>query len=469
MLTFIRTKVERMAQKHQRCLPIVLAPALLFVLVITMSKYSGSETAVRRSLGVTVMPQVIMSTPIKCKRNAIVYFVEKHASNIQGNEQQEHDHAKDSSSTSTTTFGTLTKSLDLLFDNYLLHDSHYESTSVFLFHTGDFEEEDLAALESRYPLSTKGTLQLVNLVDSLYWTLPVSVMEEEVALELSDEQLLTAHKTRFFTTGVYDYLERTNHLYGCSYEHVLQLQESSFIYSQLEGDLFADMVTNNHMLQYRLCSSSDDEDDDHDPYHKSHSQSLSQLFTDYSYTNSHVHTHLLRDVSPPCAPSDSFLVTSLPYMKSRPVQRFLSFCESRIYTKRLASSTILAGIMYALDSNPHRLLDFTFGSLKTTAATATIMSSTTTSPQMMCPTGTLQAGYRDTESDRTMSEFMHIYETKRHCKAIQMMEERVDLHVDSEFVLSTIIIMGMEQPEEEEEAPVDRLELLVDTTTTMRR
>jgi hypothetical protein len=444
MLTLIRTKVERMAQKHHRCLPIVLAPALLLLLVTTMSKYSGSETAVRRSLGVSVMPQVIMSTPIKCKRNAIVYFVEKHPSSTKDNEQNEHehDHAHDSSSASTT-FGPLTKSLDLLFDNYLLHDSHYESTSVFLFHTGDFGEDDLAALEFRYPLSTKGTLQLVNLVDSLYWTLPVSVMEDEVALELSDEQLLAAHKTRFFTTGVYDYLERTNHLYGCSYEHVLQLQESSFIYSKIEGDLFADMVTNNHMLQYRLCSSNSNGSPTPGSSDNSNSP-LSQLYKDYSYTNSHVHTHLINNVAS-CAPSESFLVASLPYMKSRPVQRFLSFCEPRVYSKGLAQSTILAGIMYALDSKAHRLLDFTFGSLTT--------SSSTTS-QMKCPTGTLQAGYKDVESDRTMSEFLHVYETRRHCGAT-MMEERVDLHVDSEFVLSTIVIS-------EAEAPVDLLVTLVD-------
>lgn len=409
------SELHRISQKHElhRFGPIILAPTMVLLLLATMGKYSYHHTMVRRSL-VSIMPQVIMSTTTtQCKRNAIVYFAESTAAHNRGE---------------TTALGQLTKSLDLLFENYLL--DNYQSTSVILFHAGDFGADDLAALELRYPAETRGTMQLVNLVDTRYWTLPISLSDNEAALDLSGAELVAAHKTRFFTTGIYDYLEQINHLHGCSYENVLQLKGSSFIYSKIEGDLFADMRASNHMLQYRMCETANYEYDTKSSSETSPQPGFYQLIRDYAYTISRIHLYSKNyqiGGTKTCAPSSSFLLSSLHYMNSRPVQRFLSFCESRIYTMRLSQSNIVAGLTFGLleEHSVHRLLDFTFASLPTIGA---------------CPVGgTLQAGYKDVASDRTLSEFMYVYETNRHCE-VSLTEEHVVLHVDGEFDLSTITV-----------------------------
>ena len=72
----------------------------------------------------------------------------------------------------------LSKSLDLLFRNYLLIDDHYRNVTVFIFHTGDFAESDLDEWERSglYPTQCRqdGTLQLINLMGSPYWQTPSS-------------------------------------------------------------------------------------------------------------------------------------------------------------------------------------------------------------------------------------------------------------------------------------------------------
>ena len=439
--------------------PIFLAPFMVLLLMTTMSKYSGHHSMIRRSL-ISVMPPIIRSTTTtRCKQNAIAYFVTKHStSKSSHNNFNNNDNVNENDNNST--YGQLTKSLDLLFDHYLLPNLNYESTSVFLFHTGDYNEEDLAFLEWRYPIATKGTLQLVNVADSTYWNLPMSLSDHKEALELSESQLTVAHKTRFMTIGIYDFLEQTNHLYGCSYEYVLQLEESSFIYSPLsvEEELFSDMTANNYMLQYRLCdppSSSTTTKDDQQ--HQNHHQNtiVTQLLHDYSATMQNHHSHykhktsmdvLSSELDHMCVPSSSFLVTSLPFMKSRPVQRYLSFCENLIYTttttteEGLSQSSIVAGMMMVQNdgkqlleaSHIHRRLDFTFFGSNPIH---------TISKDSKCPTGTLQAGYQDVSSDRTMSEFRYIYETQQNCP-VQFMDEHVELHVSSDFVVQTILVQA---------------------------
>ena len=455
LYSLLLTQSKKMAQRYplHRFGPILLAPLMVLLLMTTMSKYSGHHSMIRRSL-VSIMPPIIRSTTTtRCKRNAIAYFVEKHStskSSLSNNNHNDKDHDKEG------TYGQLTKSLDLLFDHYLLSNLNYESTSVFLFHTGDYNEEDLAFLEWRYPLATKGTLQLVNVADSTYWTLPMSLSEHKEALELSESQLAVAHKTRFMTMGIYDFLEQTNHLHGCSFEHVLQLEESSFIYSplSLEGELFADMTSNNYMLQYRLCEPPTSVTKDHQ------NMQIAQLLHDYAATTQHYHHHhhynpktevdtLSSTLDHMCFPSTSFLVTSLPFMKSRPVQRYLSFFENHIYTttttatlgEGLSHSSIVAGMMVQgydglLLEAPqiHRRLDFTFFGSNS-------KHSVNTSQNSKCPTGTLQAGYQDLSSDRTMSEFRYIYDTRQQCQ-VQSMEEHVELHVNSDFVVRTMLVQA---------------------------
>ena len=80
----------------------------------------------------------------------------------------------------------LTKSLDLLFQNYLLINHHYLNTSVIIFHTGDFTSNDLAEWNARYcssrANSCRGIIQLVNLSGSPYWRLPPGITEQDLTL-----------------------------------------------------------------------------------------------------------------------------------------------------------------------------------------------------------------------------------------------------------------------------------------------
>jgi hypothetical protein len=90
----------------------------------------------------------------KCRRNAIVLLVQKkHAT-----------YARDS-------YGLLLKSLDLISKNYLSLNKHSDNVDIFLFHTGDFDTNDLEILEPRITSRT-GMIKLVNLNASAYWSLP---------------------------------------------------------------------------------------------------------------------------------------------------------------------------------------------------------------------------------------------------------------------------------------------------------
>mmetsp|Transcript_15553 Transcript_15553/g.25941 ORF Transcript_15553/g.25941 Transcript_15553/m.25941 type:complete len:227 (+) Transcript_15553:2327-3007(+) len=102
--------------------------------------------------------------PYSSKPNAIIYMAQKSHKVYLRN-----------------SLALLERSLDLLFRNYLLIDDHYLNATVFIFHTGDFNDDDLVDWEHRYPLKTKGTLQLINLRDTPYWQTPAWLNEDDLA------------------------------------------------------------------------------------------------------------------------------------------------------------------------------------------------------------------------------------------------------------------------------------------------
>jgi hypothetical protein len=93
--------------------------------------------------------------PYSSKPNAIIYMAQKSHKVYLRN-----------------SLALLERSLDLLFQNYLLIDHHYLNVTVFIFHTGDFDASDLTAWEQRYPIETKGTIQLIDLLNTPYWQVP---------------------------------------------------------------------------------------------------------------------------------------------------------------------------------------------------------------------------------------------------------------------------------------------------------
>jgi hypothetical protein len=93
--------------------------------------------------------------PYSSKPNAIIYMAQK----------SHKVYLRDS-------LALLTRSLDLLFQNYLLIDEHYKNATVFIFHTGDFDYTDIQKWEKRYPPEAKGVLQEINLLNTPYWKVP---------------------------------------------------------------------------------------------------------------------------------------------------------------------------------------------------------------------------------------------------------------------------------------------------------
>jgi hypothetical protein len=97
---------------------------------------------------------IISRTQATCRNNAIVLLAQKrHAT-----------YDRDS-------YGLLVKALKLISKNYIARQDHAENLDVFLFHTGEFDWRDVEYLE---PLISdrKGILKLVNLDETVYWTLP---------------------------------------------------------------------------------------------------------------------------------------------------------------------------------------------------------------------------------------------------------------------------------------------------------
>lgn len=102
------------------------------------------------------MPKMVLSPENNngiCNENAVVYMAQKHHSSYD----------RDS-------YGLLKKSLDLLYKNYL-NENHNNNTSVFIFHTGDFDHADLLELENREGI-TKGIMRLVDLTNTSFWHIP---------------------------------------------------------------------------------------------------------------------------------------------------------------------------------------------------------------------------------------------------------------------------------------------------------
>ena len=97
----------------------------------------------------------ILSSPDSngvCNENAVIYMAQKKHSSY-----NRDSHA------------LLTKSIKLLYDNYL-NQQHYNNTNVFIFHAGDFNIDDLKQMEA--PLSTKGLIHLVDLSNTTFWEIP---------------------------------------------------------------------------------------------------------------------------------------------------------------------------------------------------------------------------------------------------------------------------------------------------------
>jgi hypothetical protein len=89
----------------------------------------------------------------KCRKNAIVYVAQKQHSSYRGR----------------NSFDLLLKSLDLVHKNYLSLDNHADNTDLIIFHTADFDNQDLEIFESHFGTNFRDLVHLVDLTNTTYW------------------------------------------------------------------------------------------------------------------------------------------------------------------------------------------------------------------------------------------------------------------------------------------------------------
>jgi hypothetical protein len=150
----------------QRLLLLVMPLLLVFLCVVRLERYDLVTISLsRRSSIVHESQSNNYYPPYSTKTNAIIYLAQKSHKVYQ----------RDS-------FANLQQSLDRLFEHYLLINQHYQNVTVFIFHTGDFTNDDLQLWEqSRYPQETRGTIQLINLNNTPYWQTPSHIQEQDLS------------------------------------------------------------------------------------------------------------------------------------------------------------------------------------------------------------------------------------------------------------------------------------------------
>ena len=150
-----------------RRLPLLLL-MLLLILVLLYAVRFDLETISAATSTISIQESQSSNNyypPYSTKTNAIIYLAQK----------SHKVYLRDS-------FAMLQQSLDRLFEHYLLINQHYRTVTVFIFHTGDFTNDDLQLWEqSRYPKETRGTIQLINLNNTPYWQTPSHIHEQDLS------------------------------------------------------------------------------------------------------------------------------------------------------------------------------------------------------------------------------------------------------------------------------------------------
>jgi alpha 1,2-mannosyltransferase len=332
------------------------------------------------------------ATLYKChSSNAIVYMVQK---------------GKHSSYERNST-ALFLKSLDLLYRNYLSMDRHYDNVDVFLFHTGDYTQEDLDWLQNRYHHHV--FFRLMNLQDTDYWSLPEVVQHDNIS-EWQDYPVYSIgyrHMIRWYALKLYDFMRDWNAAHGCSYRYVMRMDEESFIHSPIAYDLFQFMERHQYSYAFRMCS---------------YELNLAAWYDYQEYlqrcrTNHHNAT-VFRVLEPGlCGFYNNFFILDLHFVWQPHVQHFLSWMDDSgmIYRQRYNDLQIQTIAVYAFcpPTRIHRFLDWSYehmtvkpkGKMKI-QNTESDGRTTTIVISINCPHwGAIQAGYLDPDMNGTISLF----------------------------------------------------------------
>jgi alpha 1,2-mannosyltransferase len=306
-----------------------------------------------------------------CRTNAIVYLAQKHHSS----------YGRDS-------YANFQASLDLLFKNYLSDPKHMNNTDIFIFHTGDFNQSDLASVETQLGPAGRGAVRLVDLSGSGYWARPKANAMEDPRSWYAFPAFSEGYRRmmHWYAIDIWRFFRDYNDGNGCQYRYLFRLDEDSFVRSKISYDIFDFFASNRFVYGYRMCA-----------YEMKVAQRMwkrwKRRYPDFVPVRE-------LDVSM-CGFYNNLFVADLEFFTSPDVARFLDFIDAQghIYRRRLGDLMIhtLAVIAFAPQDRVHRFLDFTY-------------EHGTFDNQDGCLLwGGIQAGYDDPNASLTLNEF---YRTK---------------------------------------------------------
>jgi len=340
--------------------------------------------------------------PYSDKTNAIIYMAQK----------SHKVYLRDS-------MALLSRSLDLLFKNYLLIDDHYTNVTVFIFHTGDFDASDLENWENHYPAATKGTIQLVNLLekDSPYWKVPSWLREEDLPKWRNPEfNIGYRNMIRWYAIRMWEYFAEINHQVGTRYKYIMRMDEESFIHSPIRYDIFRYMSKHGYDYAYRTCS-----------YEMNALQQIFHNYTTYARSTFGNKWTKNRHFSGAfCGFYNNWFIGNLHFFRSEKVQHLLNFFdkEGYMYRERLNDLVIQTGAVYTFAETKriHRFLDFSYEHF--------------TLDKDGCPKwGSLSTGYRDDSAEELVASFVQKLD-EANCTIDDSLSKRIvpGLHVSRDSV-----------------------------------
>jgi len=328
----------------------------------------------------------------ECKRNAIVYLAQKKHSSYERDSYQ-----------------SLLKSLDLMNSNYLSINKHQNNTDIIIFHTGDFNQDDMEIMENKFGSTFRSALYFINLYNTSYWQRPSwhhndNPSTDWYAYPLFSEgyrQMMHWYAIdiwRFFTdygnnkkegkdnekTATYVRANNNSDGFGnCSYEYIMRFDEDSYLRSQLSYDVFDYMKNNDYNYGFRLCS-----------YEMQVTQRIWKIWRKTSKGS----PQPIRDIdSNMCGIYNNFFVARVSFFLDNGVQKFLKLVDRQgmIYRRRLGDLMIHSMVVYAFSpaERIHRFLDFTYEHSTVNTTTGCVVW------------GGIQAGYNDPNSNITLTNY----------------------------------------------------------------
>lgn len=315
----------------------------------------------------------------QCRKNAIVYLAQKRHSTYD----------RDS-------YGILLDSLALVHKNYLSLNTNKENTDVLIFHTADFDGEDLELLREKFGSDFLDLVTFVDLNGTKYWRRP-SWHENDNPFQWYAYPLFSEGYRRmmhWFAIDIWRFFQDYGDETGCRYEFIMRFDEDSFLHSPIKYDIFDFMRTNDYHYGFRLCS-----------YEMQVTQRIWKLWRQSKGSPTPVREVELEM----CGVYNNFFVANISFFQSKQVQKFLHFVDRQgmIYRRRLGDLMVHSMAIYAFSppERIHRFLDFTYEHATVDKKTGCVMW------------GGIQAGYDDPNADATIDEFVTEKVYAKGCQA----------------------------------------------------